>query len=214
MSANKQRESAINPYVRAVSPALLWRIEIAGWDLLCFEYLQGRCADYTPGSTDLPRVLATMRRLAELPCPALPPVYFRRAEQRWAEQLDGTAADLFAGETILHTDYNPSNVLITNDGHAHIIDWAWPTRGAAWIDPACLALRLIANGHTPAGAEEVVQECPAWVDTDGASIDLFVCVLASLWDEIARDQPNEPWKQTLATSAGRWRDHRSAATRV
>ncbi|MFD1535587.1 hypothetical protein [Nonomuraea guangzhouensis] len=35
------------------------------------------------------------------------------------------------------TDYNPLNMLIA-EGRALLIDWAWPTRGAGWIDPACL----------------------------------------------------------------------------
>lgn len=206
----QQREAAINPHVRAVSPALLWRIEIDGWDLLCFEYIEGRSADYTPGSADLPQVAATMSRLAALPCPDLPPAYFRPAELRWAGEVDEPERQRLFGNTILHTDYNPSNVLVGADGSAHIVDWAWPTRGAAWIDPACLVLRLIAHGHSPAGAEEVVQGCPAWVDADGATIDFFVSLLTSLWDEIARDQPGEPWKQRISTSAHRWQAYRSA----
>lgn len=212
----QQREAAINPYVRAVSPELLWRIEFGGWDLLCFEYVDGRGADYTPGSADLPHLVATMRRLAELPCPPdLPPVYFRHAEQRWAEAINDPAArELLAGDTILHTDYNPANILVTSNGNAQIIDWAWPTKGAAWIDPACLVPRLIAWGHSCASAEEVARECPAWRDADPAAIDLFASTLTSLWGEIARDQPGEAWKQTLAVSAQQWLEHRSAAVGV
>jgi hypothetical protein len=87
----QQREAAINPHVRVVSPELLWRIEINGWDLLCFEHVDGRGADYTPGSPDLPRLVEAMRQLAELPCPDVPPVYFRRAEQRWADAIGDPA---------------------------------------------------------------------------------------------------------------------------
>ncbi|HEX3788604.1 MAG TPA: phosphotransferase [Pseudonocardiaceae bacterium] len=211
----QQREAAINPHVRPVSPELLWRIEIGGWDLLCFEHVDGRGADYTPGSPDLPHLIATMRRLAELPCPDLPPVYFRRAEQRWAEVINDPAArDVLAGDTILHTDYNPANILVTGDGKARIIDWAWPTKGAAWIDPACLIPRLITCGHSPASAEDVARQCPAWDDADPAAIDLFAYALTTLWGEIGRDQPNEPWKQALAASARQWHEHRSAAMRV
>jgi hypothetical protein len=210
----QQRESAINPYVRAVSPALLWRIEIDGWDLLCFEHVDGRGADYTPGSPDLSHLVGAMRRLAELPCPDVPPVYFRRAEQRWAEAIDDpTARDVLAGDTILHTDYNPANILITKDG-AQIIDWAWPTKGAAWIDPACLIPRLIACGHTPASAEDIAQQCPAWADADPAAIDVFASALTALWRDIARDQPDEKWKQSLAASARQWHEYRSAAVSV
>jgi hypothetical protein len=156
-----------------------------------------------------------MHRLAELPCPDLPPVYFRRAEQRWAEAINDPAArEVLAGDTILHTDYNPANILITSDGNAEIIDWAWPTKGAAWIDPACLIPRLIACGHSPASAEEVARQCPAWEDADPAAIDRFASTLTALWSGIARDQPGEPWKQALAVSAQKWHEHRSAAMTV
>jgi hypothetical protein len=40
-AVRQQREAAINPYVRAVAPALLWHDRAAGWDLLAFEYLVG-----------------------------------------------------------------------------------------------------------------------------------------------------------------------------
>lgn len=208
----QQREAAINPHVRLVSPKLLWRIEVSEWDLLCFEHVDGRSADYTPGSPDLPHLVAAMRRLAELPCPDLPPVYLRPAEQRWAGEIcDPAARDVLAGDTILHTDYNPENILITPDGHAQIIDWAWPTKGAAWIDPACLIPRLIACGHSPVSAEELARQCPAWDNADPAAIDLFASALATLWSEIDQDQPGVQWTQALAASARRWHKHRSAA---
>ncbi|MGH3812562.1 MAG: aminoglycoside phosphotransferase [Pseudonocardiaceae bacterium] len=189
--------------------------EIEGWDLLCFEYVDGRAADYTPGSADLPRLVCAMQRLAELPCPNMPPVYFRPAEQRWADAIDDPAVRvLLAGDTILHTDYNPANILVTTNGAVQIIDWAWPTKGAAWLDPAHLVPRLIAGGHSPAGAEEVARECPSLREADPVAIDLFASALTSLWAEIARDQPGEAWKQTLAASARQWWTHRSAAVGV
>jgi hypothetical protein len=79
-------------------------------------------------------------------------------------------------------------------------------QGAAWIDPACLIPRLIAWGHRPASAEEVARHCPAWDDTDPAAIDVFASALTALWDEVARDQPDEAWKQALAASARHWRN--------
>lgn len=211
----QQREAAINPYIRAVSPELLWRIEIGGWDLLCFEYVDGRGADYTPGSSDLTGLIATMHRLSQLPCPNLPPVYFRPAEARWAEVIaDPAARELLAGDTILHTDYNPANILVTTNGDVQIIDWAWPTKGAAWLDPANLVPRLIACGHTPASAEEIAAECPGWRDADPAAVDLFASALTSLWADVACGQPNEEWKQKLAVSAQQWLEHRLATVGV
>jgi RIO-like serine/threonine protein kinase len=37
---------------------------------------------------------------------------------------------------LLHTDFNPLNILLGPD-RVWIIDWAWPTRGASFIDAAC-----------------------------------------------------------------------------
>jgi serine/threonine-protein kinase RIO1 len=69
---------------------------------------------------DLPTVVQVLNRLQQIPCPDLP---VKRAEQRWAAYLDDDAArNLLAGDTLLHTDFNPLNVLM-DAGTAWIIDW-------------------------------------------------------------------------------------------
>ena len=203
----QRREAAINRYVRTVSPALLWQVHVSGWDLLGFEYLNGRHADYAPGSPDLPDVVAAVRRIGELPCPELPEI--KQAVDRWAGHLDGSAdAALLDGNTLLHTDYNPLNVLLAPDHPARVIDWAWPTRGAAFIDPACLALRLIAAGHRPVDAESLIRDLPAWQAASAPAVTLFADAAARMWAEIAHADP-QPWKRQMATAAHQWRDHRT-----
>jgi hypothetical protein len=147
----QRREAMINPVVAPVAPRLLWHAQTAGWDLLAFEaVLQARHPDYRAGSLDLLRVVQVMNRLSRIPCPDLP---VKHAPQRWAEYLeDPTTAYLLEGDRLLHSDFSPDNILITPD-REWIIDWAWPTRGAGWIDPACWVFRLIAAGHHPASAE-------------------------------------------------------------
>jgi hypothetical protein len=54
-----------------------------------------------------------------------------------------------------------------------IIDWVWPTRGAAFIDPACLLLRLILGGHTAANAETWAAQCDSWDAASDKAIDAF-----------------------------------------
>lgn len=49
-AVTQRREAVINPYVRHVAPRLLWRLETGSWDVLVFEHIDGRHADYTPGS--------------------------------------------------------------------------------------------------------------------------------------------------------------------
>ena len=142
------REAMINPHVRAVAPRLLWHDQAAGWDVLAFEYIDGaRHADYRPGSPDLPRVIYAMRQLAAISCPDLP---VKQARQRWAAYVDREAdLDLLDGDALLHTDFNPLNILLGPD-RAWIIDWAWPTRGAAFIDAACFLIRAMAPVTAPA----------------------------------------------------------------
>jgi hypothetical protein len=146
----QQREAEINPHLPDGCPRLLWRIRTPEWDLLGFERLTGRTADFTPGSKDLPKVVAALDRLARTPCPALP---LKQVQQRWAPYTDPASLHQLDGEHLLHTDVAPHNLIVDDDA-AHLIDWAWPTRGPAWVDAGVWALRLLEAGHTPASAHQ------------------------------------------------------------
>jgi hypothetical protein len=102
-----------------------------------------------------------------------PDLPLKRAEQRWTPYMDDASA--LPGDALLHTDVNPFNVLI--NGTARIIDWAWPTRGAAWIEPACFVLRLMAAGPTPEEAEAWAQQASSWDPTPRKG-DAFVAASA------------------------------------
>lgn len=201
----QQREATINPHVQPLAPALLWRLDdVEGWDVLAFEYVEGRHPDYAPGSPDLPAVIAAIDTLAALPVPDLP---LKDARRRWAEYLDDDDAELLGGDTLLHTDYNPENILITTEDTPRMIDWAWPTRGAAWIDPCCLALRLIAAGHTAAQAEDWASRARAWAGAPRPALDVFARANVDMWDDIAANDP-QPWKQRMAGAARQWAEAR------
>jgi hypothetical protein len=201
----QRREAMINSHITAVAPRLLWQAEDAGWNLLAFDYIPGaRHADYQPGSADLPKVVATMNRLRQIPCPDLP---VKQATQRWAAYLDASACAWLDGDVLLHTDFNPLNVLIAPMA-TWIVDWAWPTRGAAFIDPACFLLRLMASGHTAASAEHWAAQCAGWGQAPAPAINAFAIASARLFAEIARDDP-QPWKQQLASAADEWMTYRA-----
>jgi hypothetical protein len=210
--ASQEREAAVSPYVNSLSPELLWKTEVDGWNLLGFRATPGRHAEYSPGSADLPKVIDALRRLALLWCPDLPQL--KRAERRWEGYVDEADLSLLRGETLLRTDYSPDNVLI--DGPAvRLIDWAWPTLGAAFIDPSCLVVRLIFAGHTPEQAEACVMPAAAWHDAPTRGVNIFATALARMWIQIAEVDPN-PWKRRMAASARSWEAHRhgeQAATR-
>jgi hypothetical protein len=196
----QQMEAMINPYVVRIAPRLLWHIETDEWNVLGFEHIDGRHANYSPGSSDIPKVVDAIRLLGQVQCPDLP---LKRAEQRWAPYMDDTSA--LRGDALLHTDFNPLNVLI--NGTARIIDWAWPTRGAAWIEPACFILRLMAAGHTPEDAEAWAQQVPPWSTTPKKEIDAFAAASSRVWTEIAQADP-QLWKKSLALTAAQWMRYR------
>jgi hypothetical protein len=200
----QQREAMVNPYVLEVTPRLLWHVETDGWNVLGFEHVAGRHADYSPGSQDLPMVVEAMRLLGQIPCPDH--LQVKRSEQRWAGYVDDQSAlGLLSGDSLLHTDYNPLNILI--DDVARIVDWAWPTCGAAWIDPACLVVRLMAAGHAPDEAEAWAARLPAWDAAFAEAVDIFAVANCRMWDEIARDDP-QPWKVRMKEAGSEWAAYR------
>jgi len=168
------------------------------WQLCCIRN----------SSADIVKVVDVMRRLALLWCPDMPQL--KRAENRWADYVDPADLPMLRGDTLLHTDYASDNILI-DGSDASLIDWAWPTFGAAFIDPSCLIVRLVLAGHTPAQAEACVAETAAWQDAPTYAVDVFARGLTTMWAEIADADPT-PWKRKMAASARSWLAHRQTAT--
>ncbi|MGH3923879.1 MAG: hypothetical protein ACRDTT_13590 [Pseudonocardiaceae bacterium] len=128
----------------------------------------------------------------------------KQAEQRWASYAD--APELFQGDHLLHTDWSPGNVLINDT--THLVDWAWPTQGAAWIDPACWVVWLVASGHRPPAAEDWAAQVPAWRSAPRDALDSFARAQAVMWVGIAQDGPDS-WTNRIADAARRWAGHGS-----
>jgi len=203
------REAAVAPLVSEISPALLWHFDEAGWNVLGYECVDGHHADYTPGSPDLDRPVQLMDALSEIKVPddSGP---FKRAEDRWKPYLDDPeSASVFAGPVLTHSDWTPDNVLVSAH-RAWLIDWAWPTLGAGWTDPACWVLRLIASGgHTASEAERHASRLPAFKDADPAHIDLFAAANVRLWAEVAQSSTSA-WTKKVAQAAQSWSAYRQA----
>lgn len=200
----QQREADINLYVAPLAPRLLFHVIADGWDVLGFEAIDGHHADYSPGSPDLPKISDALQDLASLPCPG---IELRHAEQRLAAYVDHPGdADSFRGDALLHTDWNNHNVIVTED-RAYLVDWAWATRGAPWLDPAHWIIWLIAAGHTPEGAEELAGRLPAWASAPPRAVDAFAHASSNLWTEIAGADPDD-WARRLLTSTRLWQQHR------
>ncbi len=205
----QQREWAINPYVVPLGPRALWRTVVGGWDLVGFEHLAGRSAGYGPGSADLPLVVEALTALGQLGCPEVEP---GDAVERWGAYLDDPAeAELFGGGALLHTDWNPSNVLVTGlatgPDTARLVDWPWATRGAGWIDPACWIVWLVFSGHAVHEAEQWAAKVPVWSTASDRALDLFATAHANYWRRTADDHPNA-WTFGLRDAAVRWAGYR------
>ncbi len=199
-----RREAQINPLVTGLSPRLRWELETGGWHVLGFDHLDGHRADYAPGSADLTVLTTTLTKLAAVTAPP----NARNVSDRWADTAHraGVDPEVLAGDRLLHTDLNPHNVLITNEV-AYLVDWSWPSRGARWIDTACVALWLIAEGHTPRDAETWAHNNPAWHHATPTAINAFVATQVVLWEQIADSDP-QPWKQRLSAATIAWHNHR------
>ncbi|WP_405677875.1 hypothetical protein OG292_26155 [Streptomyces sp. NBC_01511] len=199
------REGLINPFVRPISPALRWQEEDDGWIALGFELVHGRSSDFAPGSPDLPAVVDTLSRIGEL---GLPEIARDWAETRWDRfARDETDAAHFQGNTLLHTDINPSNFMIGGQD-TWAVDWSWPTHGAAFIDPACLVVQLVAAGHSAEAAEAWAGHCTAWTSADPRAIDVFAAATPRVYRACVERKPDAAWLTSMVTAAESWAGHR------
>ncbi|RDI55869.1 hypothetical protein DFR68_101705 [Nocardia mexicana] len=200
----QHREAALGPQVTPIGPRLRWQIASGGWDLLGFDYIAGHLADYRVDA-DLAATAAAMAALGRLSSPA--DLELKDAEVRWGAYLDDPADGArFAGEALLHTDWNYSNVIVTETG-ARLVDWPWATRGAPWIDPCCWIVWLIFAGHTPATSERWAARVPSWHRADDRDLRAFATALAAEWTATANRNPNI-WTHGLRDSARKWAAHR------
>lgn len=129
----------------------------------------------------------------------------KEAADRWKNYVPLNVLHYFRGTALLHTDFAPDNILITG-GRARLVDWAWPTRGAAWIDPGALALRLMEAGHSVEDALGFADRFPSWHDAEAGALAAFGMASAALWHEISEQSPAE-WKQGMARHAALLADH-------
>lgn len=200
------REERINPFVQPVSPALRWQAENEEWIALGFDVVDGRPSNFKPGSPDLPAVVELLNRMGELD---LPDIARDWPETRWNRFVSNESeANLFQGDALLHADINPSNLLV-GDRDVWAVDWAWPTRGAAFIDPAQLVVQLVSAGHCAAAAESWAAECKVWASTDPKAIDAFAAATVRMWRAMADRRPAEPWLTAMVAAAQAWADHRA-----
>jgi aminoglycoside phosphotransferase (APT) family kinase protein len=97
------------------------------------------------------------------------------------------------GNTLLHLDLRPDNLLLTTTGTVVAVDWSWPAVGAAWVDLVTLMPAALAAGVDP---EPILDEHPVTAGTPTEDIDTIICALAGYWTFHSR-QPAPPRAPTL-----------------
>lgn len=196
MAETLQAEARINTYLPRASPRLRWQLEVGRWVLLGYQAIRGRHADYRRGSDDLRLVREAVHEVQCLRAPL--DMEMGRAEERWAEHAPEGTAGLFAGDTLLHTDLTPENVLISD--RAHLVDWSSPTRGAAWIDPALLVVSLVDAGHTVEDADALAGGFASWVTACPRAKAAFAMANARQWESAATKE-RTAWRHRMARNA-------------
>ncbi|MFG1608862.1 phosphotransferase [Actinoplanes sp. NPDC049265] len=83
-------------------------------------------------------------RIAADPPADLEPWLFPRLDELRARAAAGLAS--LVGDTLVHLDVRPDNMLITPAGEVFFVDWPWGCNGPDWLDLALLALNVEVHG--------------------------------------------------------------------
>jgi hypothetical protein len=203
----------------AAVPASRLRLHLEddGWVVLVFDNVVGRNPDISdPG--ELAAVLRMIDRLASVLTPSpLPDAPSSESELAplmdvWSRYtVEGPPADLDAwslrhltrladlesqwrvatvGDTLLHLDLRPDNMLLTLSGEVLAVDWACACIGASWAD-----LMVLLGSVEGLDGEHIVRTHPVTRDVPAAAIDAFLCALTGLWVRESRkpELPKSPY---------------------
>jgi hypothetical protein len=180
------------------SPAVTWYFETAGWLVVGFEHCEGPHADLSPGSPDLDLLGEALTVLGKTRAPDVP-LFSPKARL-------GFAHPAMDGDTLVHTDLGPANLIVTPRG-LRIVDWAMAAKAATWVELAMLAPWLISAGHTPEQAEQWLARHPAWQLIDTAVLDYFATKNAEKWASKSAGT-TMAWIRDLAAWTSRWAAYR------
>ena len=91
-----------------------------------------------------------------------------------AGRLAARLPEVTAGDTLVHTDLRDDTLHLTPDGGVLLDGWAWPVRGAAWLDPLLLLVGPCGDG---VDVEAVLRRTPLLARVRDEDVD---CVLAAM----------------------------------
>ena len=209
-----------------IAPDVLFHADVDGWLVVGFEYVPGRAASLAPDSPDLPLVASAVEAISTVRAPGLRPMRDRWGVTDWwskiadeapsaVESWDVDAMSRWAalvpesvdGDRLLHTDLHGDQFLLGPDNSIRVIDWGFPGAGAAWIDTAFLALRLVEAGHHPDDAETWARSLTCFSDVSREALTAFAVYVAGLWSyrAVTDAVPGADRRARLAREYAAWR---------
>ena len=191
-----------------------------GWVALALQRVDGRQAPLPWTDATIGAALASLAELRDAltPAPAAPwedAADALRGMFRWRQlavaadpdpwlagrypaltAAEDAALTEVAGDTLVHLDLRADNLMLRTDGRLIVVDWAWAVRGAAWVDPALLAIELISSAEPAVDADGWIARIAA---DHGIGTDPIVRVLVGVlgFFEFAGRQPDPPGLPTL-----------------
>ncbi|MFB8002960.1 phosphotransferase family protein [Nocardia sp. NPDC056000] len=204
------------------TPRMLFALEAESWIVTVFEEVVGRHPQLNRPS-ELAAVVRAVEQLAEMltpnPLDGVPTIAesfgedltgwrhfardgvpsdldgWSRRNVRALAELESTWVSTSVGNTLLHTDIRPDNMMLRADGTVLVVDWAWPCVGAAWVDVVTLVPSMLGAGVDPG---PLLATNPLTAHIDSAVVDAFVCALAGYWARNSR-LPAPPRSPMLRT---------------
>jgi hypothetical protein len=197
------------PHVPSLSPPLMFKAHADGWDVTGWTAVPGRPADLTPGSADIPRVVAVLAELATISAPDVPGLW--SIAEYWGRDTGDPHA--LHGDALVHTDPHGQNFIVDGD-RTWLVDWGWAARGPEWVTPMRLILYLMEAGWKPADAEHAISSLPAWAEAPPGVITGHAISSVPSWENAAASQPGNTRLQAWAGIARQWADYRAELARV
>lgn len=124
--------------------------------------------------------------------------------------LQARAREVTRGDALVHWDARNDNILIRPDGSAALLDWAWASRGAPWLDTLLLAVDFVVQGGPDPDA--YLSSVVLTSEVDPQDLRAMLACMVGIWAERSR-RPAPPglptiraWQAHCASESLRWLD--------
>jgi hypothetical protein len=178
-------------------PDVPWRRgDVAAMSVALEQLARTRASEQLPAFADNVGMLTSWDKVAADPEGIGEALLDRLPEMLAAQEL---AREVTLGDALVHWDARADNVLI-RDGEAVLLDWAWASRGAPWLDSLLLAMDFRIQGGPD--ADGFLQANASTREAEPAHLRSVVACMVGVWAECAR-RPIPPGLPTIRT----WQAH-------